>query len=96
VAARGASAARDGFGFARNTTTAATTFDVFCWLEVTNFDVPLFDPSPNGLDYIDVWDFWIHAKNALAIISFALDSNGRTIWIVGRPSRRTLETINSS
>ena len=50
-------AARDGFGFARNTTAAATTFDVFCWLEVTNFDVPLFDPSPNGLDYIDVWDF---------------------------------------
>jgi hypothetical protein len=57
--ARGASAACCGFGFARNT---AATFDVFYWLEVTNFDVPLFDPSPNGLDYIDVWDFWIHAK----------------------------------
>jgi hypothetical protein len=66
--ARRASAACGGFGFAGNT---ATTFDVFYWLKVTNFDAPLFDPAPSGLDYIDVWDFWIHAKNALAIISFA-------------------------
>jgi len=26
----------------------------------------------------------------------AIDSEGRTIWIVGRLLRRTLETINSS
>src|SRR5205814_4749830 len=40
----------DWFGFARNT---ATTFDVFYWLQVTNFDVPL-NSAPNGLDYIDI------------------------------------------
>ena len=39
VAACGARAAFDGFGFAPNT---AATFDVFYWLQVTNCDV-LFD-----------------------------------------------------
>jgi hypothetical protein len=34
VAAYGACAACEGFGFARNT---ATTLDVFYWLQVTNF-----------------------------------------------------------
>ena len=43
---RGACAARDGFRFARNTT---TTFDVFYWPQVTNFDL-LFNSAPNGLD----------------------------------------------
>jgi hypothetical protein len=59
--APGASAACGGF--ARNT---AATFDVFYWLQVTNFDVPLFDPAPNGLDYIDVWVLCLHAQNAPA------------------------------
>jgi len=36
----------DGFGFARNT---ATTFDVFYWLQVTNFD-GLLNSAPNGPD----------------------------------------------
>ena len=35
---RAACAACDGFGIARGT---ATTFDVFLWLQVTNFDVSL-------------------------------------------------------
>jgi hypothetical protein len=81
----GASAACDGFGLARNT---ATTFDVFYWLQVTNFDV-LFDsgaPSganhfdfffdygaPNGANHFDVWDFGIHAKNDLPIRSPLID-----------------------
>jgi hypothetical protein len=51
VAACGACAACDGFGFARN---AATTFDVFYWLQVTNFDV-LLNSAANGPDYIDIW-----------------------------------------
>jgi hypothetical protein len=85
VAACGACATCDGFGFARNTA-ATTTFDVFYWLQVLNFDVPLFDPAPSGLDYIDVWDFWIHAKNALAIISFAQISRTATDF-VSSPSR---------
>ena len=38
VVARTACALCDGFGIARNT---ATTFDVFFWLQVTNFDVSL-------------------------------------------------------
>ena len=46
VAACGACAACDGFGFARNT---ATTFDVFSWLQVRNFD-GLLNSAPNGPD----------------------------------------------
>ncbi len=57
----GASAACDGFGFARNT---AATFDVFYWLQVANFDV-LFDSAPSRSNYIDVWDLCIHAPNGL-------------------------------
>jgi hypothetical protein len=45
-------AACDGFGFARNA--ATTTFDVFYWLQVTNFD-GLLNSAPNGPDYIDIW-----------------------------------------
>lgn len=56
----GASAACGGFGFARNT---AATFDVFYWRQVTNFD-GFFDPAPNGLDYMDVWDLCLHAQTA--------------------------------
>src|SRR5438876_8077615 len=59
VAACGASAAFDGFGLAPNT---AATFDVFYWLQVTNFDV-LFDSAPSRSNYIDVWDLCIHAPN---------------------------------
>jgi hypothetical protein len=55
---RGASAACDGFGFARKT---AAPFDIFYWLQVTNFDV-LFDSAPEGANHFDVWDFDIHAK----------------------------------
>ncbi len=36
--ARGTSAACGGFGFVRNAATT-TTFDVFYWLQVTNFNV---------------------------------------------------------
>ena len=61
VAARGASAACDGFGFAPNT---AATLDVFYWLQVTNCDV-LFDSAPSRSNYIDVWDLCIHAPNGL-------------------------------
>jgi hypothetical protein len=59
VATSGARAACGGFRFARNT---ATTFDVFYWLQVTNFDVSLFDPTPSGPDYIDVWGLCLHAQ----------------------------------
>ncbi len=48
---RAACAARDAFRFARNT---ATTFDVFFWLQVTNFDVSLLRSTPNGADHIDI------------------------------------------
>ena len=56
VAACSARAACDGFGFARNT---ATTFDVFSWLQVMNFDV-LLHSTPNGTDYIDIFRFRLH------------------------------------
>jgi hypothetical protein len=63
VATRGARAACGGFGFARNT---AATFEVFSWLQVTNYGVPyvLFDSAPNGSNYIDVWDLCLHAQTA--------------------------------
>ena len=59
--ARDASAAGAGFGFALNT---ATTFDVFYWLQVANFDA-LFDSAPNSANHFHVWDFDIHGKMAL-------------------------------
>src|SRR5262249_9015840 len=45
----------------RNT---AATFDVFYWLQITNFDAFLFNPAPSGLDYNDVWPLCVHAQNA--------------------------------
>jgi len=68
VAARGASAAFDGFGFALKT---AAAFDVFYWLQVTNYSVlyVLFDSAPSGSNYIDVWDWCLHAQTASTIIS---------------------------
>jgi hypothetical protein len=64
VAPRRARAAGGGFRFVRNT---ATAFDVFRWLQVTNFD-GLFHSAPNGANHFDVWDFFIHAQNGLPII----------------------------
>ena len=68
MAARGASAAFGGFGFALKT---AATFDVFYWLQVTNYGVlyVLFDSAPSGSNYIDVWDLCLHAQTASPIIS---------------------------
>jgi len=68
VAARGASASFGGFGFALKT---AATFDVFYWLQVTNYGVlyVLFDSAPSGSNYIDVWDLCLHAQTASPIIS---------------------------
>src|SRR4029450_4378257 len=58
VAACGVCAACDGFGFARNT---ATTFDIFYWLQVKNFDVRLLNSAPNRPDYIDIVGLCLHA-----------------------------------
>ena len=59
MAAFGVCAACDGFRFARNT---ATTFDVFYWLQVTNFDVRLLNSAPNGPDYVDIVGLCLHAQ----------------------------------
>jgi hypothetical protein len=56
---RGANSACDGLGFARK---AGAPFDVFYWLQVTNFDVLFDSASPKGANHFDVWDFDIHAK----------------------------------
>ena len=60
--ARAAWAACDGFGIARNT---ATTFDVFSWLQVTNFDVSLPQSVPSGPDYIDIVIFVLRLHGQL-------------------------------
>jgi hypothetical protein len=51
VVARTACAPCDGFGIARDT---ATTFDVFFWLQVTNFDVSLLHSAPHGPDHTHI------------------------------------------
>jgi hypothetical protein len=63
VAARGAGAAFGGFGFALNT---AATFDVFYWLQVTNYGVlyVLFDSPPSGSNPVDIWDLCLHVQMA--------------------------------
>ena len=60
--ARGALAC-SGFGFARNTD---ATFDVFYWLQVTNYGVlyVLFDSAPSGSNHIDVWDLSLDVQMA--------------------------------
>jgi len=59
-AARGAPA--PVVGFARNT----TSFDVFYWLQVTNYGVRyvLFDSPPSGSNHIDIWDLFLHLQIA--------------------------------
>jgi len=47
-----------GFTWSRN----ATTFDVFYWLQVTNFDVRLLNSAPNGPDNIDIVGLCLHAQ----------------------------------
>src|SRR5262245_60719940 len=44
-------------GFIRNT--AATAFDVFYWLQVTNFG--LLNSAPNRLDYVDIFGVGLHS-----------------------------------
>jgi len=52
---RDACAACGGFGLARNTPAA---FDVFYWLQVTNFS--LLKSAPNGVYYIDIRRLFLH------------------------------------
>jgi hypothetical protein len=40
---------------------AATTFGVFYWLQVTNFDV-LRNSAPNGPGYVGIFGFALHAQ----------------------------------
>ena len=49
-------------GFARNT----PAFDVFYWLQVTNYGVlyVLFDSPPSGSNPVDVWDLYLHVQMA--------------------------------
>jgi len=69
---RSACAACDGFGIARNT---ATTFDVFYWLQVTNFDVPLLYSAPNRADYIDILGLSLHCHLSLSTFILGWQSN---------------------
>ena len=70
VVARTACALCDGFGIARNT---ATTFDVFFWLQVANFDVSLLHSAPNGPDHthIVIFVLCLHGPNYF-VATFAL------------------------
>src|SRR2546430_17396026 len=54
---RGARTACGGFGFACNT---SATFYVFHWLQVTNLSFP--KSTPNGVNYIDIRRFFLHAR----------------------------------
>jgi hypothetical protein len=74
VATSGASATCGGFGFARTT---ATTFDVFSWLQVTNFDVSLLQSVPSGPDYIDIVIFvlCLHGQLFRSNVRFTMPTN---------------------
>jgi len=75
VAGCAARAACAGFGFTRNT---AATFDVFYWLQVTSFDVPLLHAAPNGADYIDIFALWIHCHLFVAAFALGWQRNPRS------------------
>ena len=78
MAACRARATCGGFRFVRNT---ATAFDVFGWLQVTNFD-GLFRSTPNGANHFDVWDFSIHTQNDRPIIElFYIASDCFLPWL---------------
>jgi hypothetical protein len=68
---RAARAARDGFGFARDT---ATAFNVFFWLQITNFDVSLLRSAPNRPDHIDIGIFglFFHRQLFRSNVSFRM------------------------
>ena len=59
-----------GFGIARTT---ATTFNVFFWLQVTDFDVSLLHSAPNGADHshIVIFVLCLHDPNYF-VATFAL------------------------
>src|SRR6266498_3886069 len=65
----------DRTGCFHNTRSPAPTFDVFFWLQVTNFDVPLLCSAPNGADHIDIDIFVFHTctpPDARLIKTYAL------------------------
>ncbi len=72
--ARAACAVSDGFGFAGNST---TTFDVFSWLQVTNFDVSLLHSAPNGPDHLDIGIFvlCLHGQLFRSNVRFRMPTN---------------------
>ena len=51
-----------GFGFAA--TRSPATFDIFYWLQVTNYGVlyVLFDSAPSGSNHIDARDLFLHLQ----------------------------------
>ena len=69
-APRGTWAACGGGGFVRDAT-AITTFDVFYWLQVTNFDV-LLNSAPSGPDYIDIVVLCLHAQSFRSNVRFRM------------------------
>src|SRR6266436_8683420 len=65
--ARGTCAACGGCGFARNA--AAPAFDVFYWLQVTNFQVTnfgLLNSAPNRADYSHIRRSVLHGRYRIA------------------------------
>jgi hypothetical protein len=58
-----------GFGFAA--TRPPATFDIFYWLQITNYGVlyVLFDSAPSGSNHVDVWDLFLHSNCLPPIIS---------------------------
>jgi len=78
VAAYRACAACDGFGFVPNT--AAPAFDVFYWLQVTNFQVTnfgLLNSAPNRADYSHIRRSVLHCQ--LFVATFALGCSTDTL-----------------
>ena len=78
MAAYRACAACDGFGFVPHT--AAPAFDVFYWLQVTNFQVTnfgLLKSAPNRADYSHIRRSVLHCQ--LFVGTFALGCSTDTL-----------------
>src|SRR5262249_60404905 len=67
-----------GLGFFNNAAKTAATFDVFFWLQVTNFDVSLFCSAPNSADHIDI-DILVRHTHAALLKTYAVGQDNSAL-----------------
>jgi hypothetical protein len=80
-------------GFARST----ASFDVFYWLQVTNYGVlyVLFDSPPSESKHIDVWDLRLHVQMASPIATSSRPEQAEKLSDSVRDLMRTNRSLKS-